>query len=250
MRLLRIVVTVALAGTLALVVGVRTGPAAAAGLQGSFVHPSQVTATDDAYDIEGFNFYCNGGGSQCAAGNGNYVYNCTTACPGMNYGDAEAYGLPNGSPSGTPAALYLECDHYTSAGDQQAVVSVYSAAGQSDYQNLYSKIDLGTIAGNATLLSWFQENPNFPYDDGEGNPAQTSSINASAIDPNGGYFGYGTHGTVTGIQNTNNTDEAGDTLNSGSFRITITGEIDIFTDSPYVPTSYYMGTISCMAGGP
>jgi len=252
MRPFRIFATVVLAGMLAFVVAARPGPASAAGLRVSTVHPFITeTASNAAYDIEAYDFYCTGGGVQCVAPlNGGPAFFCEgfgTACPGLNYGDAEAFGLPNGSPSGTPAALFLECENFNATGYQRAEVAVYSAAGESTYQYKFEGGDLGVIGGNAALLDWFQQNPNFPSDEGEGNTAQVSSINASGYDPYGGYEGNGDRGSVTGVQNTNNADH--DTYNSGSFRITITGEIDTY-DTYGDFQGYHFGTLSCMAGGP
>lgn len=250
MRSCRIVVTIALAGALALVVGVRPGSVAAAGLHGTTVHPFiPQTASNAAYEIQAENNYCTGGGIQCLAPlNGAPAFVCEfggTACPGLNYADADAYGPPNGSASATPAAIFLECENFTATGYQRAELSVYSAAYESTYQ--YLEDDLGVIGGTGVLLDWFQQNPDFPYDYGEGNLAQVSSINATAFDPYSGYEGYGDRGTVTGTQNTNNTD--GDTYNGGSVRITISGEIDTYDTSGDFQ-NYHFGTISCMAGGP
>jgi len=210
--------------------------------------PSAATA---AYDIEAYNYYCTGGGSSCLNDSDGFtpaVSSCLylgNACPGLSYGDAEAYGLPNGSSTGTPAAMYLECQQFTATGYRQAIVSVYSVSGAATYGGIES--DQGVIGGKATLLDWTQQNPDFNSNlDADASTAQGSSINASSFDPYGGWNGQGTRGSVTGIQNTDNTT---DTLNSGTFTITISGEIDTFDDfGEYLSST--TGTISCQAGGP
>lgn len=207
--------------------------------------PFQQTVSDAAYDIEARNAYCAGGGIDCTQGedaNRCFVFN--EGCIGLYYADVEAYGLPNGNPAGTPAAMYVECRRATATGYEQALVSVYSAAGASTYGVMQS--DQGTISGNASVLSWFQTNPTFTEDlDPETNIAQPSSISASAYDPHGGYLGHGTFASVTGVQNI---DNSVDTWNAGEFRITMSGEIDTYgARGAYV--SSRTGTITCYAGG-
>src|SRR5579884_188130 len=70
----------------------------------------QQTVSDAAYDIEARNAYCAGGGIDCAQGyDADRCFVQNLGCTGLYYADVEAYGLPNGNPSGTPAAMYVEC---------------------------------------------------------------------------------------------------------------------------------------------
>jgi len=209
------------------------------------------TTGNSAYDIESYDYYCTGGGTACTHGylasdcaNGFVYEDIGTGCAGLNYAKVDAYGPANGSTSATPQGLYLVCAHYTATGSQVAYLDVYSSAGASTYGNLGG--DLGPITGTASLLGWFSQNPpndpNYPED----NPSQTSSVHASAIDWYSGYNFDGNHGTVSGVQNTDNIN---DLPNTGGFNITIAGEIDRFDLADNFISSYN-GTITCLAGGP
>jgi len=79
----------------------------------------------------------------------------------------------------------------------------------------------------------------------EDNTAQVSSQNWSVYDPVRNY-----RATVTGTQNTNNSDAANDALNSGQFSVTITGMIQNYDNYDNPTGSPYPGTLSCVAGGP
>jgi len=218
------------------------------------------TGANPAYDINSYNFYCTTGGTGCIPTN-YYALDCvqlTVACPNLNYADVEAFGPNDGSTTGTPAELVLFCAHGISGspGYNFGWIDVASPTGQMDYPNgsfgygPYRNGDPGTIGGKATLL---QANP--PSYTGEWyNTAQVSSINATAFDPDQtladelnseAAWTYPATGTVTGTQNTNN---HGDTLNAGQFRITITGYL--YHYSSQSPPYTYWGTISCTAGGP
>jgi len=211
-----------------------------------------MTVANAAYDIESYNYYCTYGGTSCIPDTfttedcrfGYVALDIGQGCAGLNFAKVDAYGLPNGSTSGTPAAMYLECTHFTATGYQDAFVNVYSSAGAST--NAVWGGNLGTISGKGTLFYWSQQNPSFATNlDEEENLAQTSSVNASAFDPHGAMNGGSQIGSVTGTQNTNNAD---DSLNNGALRITIRGEIDYY--DIYGQYMYSApGTIACLAGG-
>jgi len=214
--------------------------------------------SDYYYDIEAYDYYCTGGGTYCVqqsanAGGGTdsandcyyYYSNQVYDCAGLNWGGVEVYG-PYGATYGTPMEVYAECDKFTSTGysyiDDETTTSYTYDPGA----------DLGGITGTASLLNWFQLNPNFPGDEGEGNPAQPSSVNVSFYDTSGveadnkAAGDKGDHATISGVQNSNNID---DTLNSGGFNITISGTIYRYANDGASLDSY-QGTMSCLAGGP
>jgi len=215
----------------------RSASVATFGLRHPAAHLFSLSASTQAYDIEGYNYYCTNGGTACAANANGSVRNCLSSgisCSGLNYADAEAYGPPDGSAAGTPDAMVIECTHFTATGYEDAAVSVYSPTGQSTYQGIEK--DLGTISGKGTLVGG---------GGAEDNLSQVSSINASALDPHSGVNGGGDTATVSGTQNTDNST---DSLNSGSFSITIKGEIDTYNTNGVFQSSS-TGTISCTAGG-
>jgi|SRR5579875_1116725 len=225
------------------------------------VNTHSATPYDDyAYDIEAANVYCAGGGVNCvqsAATEGTDAVNdCHYSgyyCPGLMASIFNAYG-PYGSTSGTPMEVIAGCQRFTSTGYSQIYDDVTSSY---DYDE---DADLGSITGNAALLNWFQLNPGFPGDEGEGNVAQPSSAHVSFYDTSGeDYYGddyngdIGDHGTISGVQNTDNQDTGpygGDTLNSGGFNITLTGWIYTYTVYGEPTGNSYWGTMSCLAGGP
>ena len=196
----------------------------------------------NAYDIESSNWSCPGGGSGCIP-NGSLATDCgsTAACPTALYGDVEAFGPPNGATYGVPDEVVLGCLQATPTGFLSGYLDVVSAQGDSDYPTgiragagVYGLGDLGTIGGKATLIGG---------DGSETSPSQTSSVNVSAYDP-----GRGVRGSAYGTQNTDNGSNA---LNSGSFRVTITGTLDRITETGNGPSvATYNGTISCTVGGP
>jgi len=250
-------------------VGASTAYIGFTGTNGSAVAQQVInnfTFTYGAYDIESSNFYCTGGGTACIPA-GYTAYDCASvavACPGLNYADVEAFGPTNGSTYGVPDELVLFCAHDTSAGTPGydfGWVDVVSPQGQLDYPReggpshlygVYQNANPGFIGGKGTLL---QASP--PSATGmEYNNSQVSSIDVSASDPdqalaeevNGKVGGpYLARGSVTGIQDT---DNGGDTLNAGQFRITITGYLyHVYGTGPNDAYTYW-GTISCTAGGP
>lgn len=204
--------------------------------------------SDDAYDIEAYNTYCPSGGTACVANSGATVdsecYYNGYICPGLRYADAESYGFFNGATSGTPAAVYVECDLNTNYGWEASYA--YPTSDPTDYSTSHS----GVISGKSTLVDWYPAANSYG---GEGNPAQVSSQNFSAYDST-----FQTRATVSGIQNTNNQD---DTLNAGSMSISMYGRI--YTYNGYGQTLqisgneqqdssghyYYVGAVSCTAGG-
>jgi len=214
-----------------------------------------VDYSDYYYDISAMDYYCTGGGVACATNAGaptdtHFGENCSyygSICPGLNWAGVEIYG-PYGSTAGTPSEVYAECDKYTSSGWDSASADVTTSY---EYDSSHG-VDLGVISGKGTLFNWFQSNPGFPGDAGEGNTAQTSSGSVSVYDTTGldsynaSSGDQGNRITVTGVQNTNNSD---DSLNSGSFSITVTGWIHHMTPHN-VQTGTSWGTMSCTAGGP
>jgi|SRR5579884_3718833 len=199
--------------------------------QDGYVLPGSSTA----YDIESSNFACPGGGSACVP-TGSYASDClmTIACPGLSYGDAEAFGRPNNTSNGLPDELVLFCAHGTATGYDAGFLDVISSQGNTDYSGgIYGNADVGTISGKGTLLGG---------GGAEDNPSQASSINASGYD----HF-TGVIGSVAGTQNTDNNS---DTLNSGTLTVTLRGtllHVDTTGSSPTFDT--YSGTISCTVGG-
>jgi len=204
-----------------------------------------------AFDIESSNFYCAGGGTTCVPSTytAEDCYQGTVICPNAYYADVEAIGPPTGSAAGTPDQLVLQCAQGTSFGYNFGIVNVVSKQGNVDYPpgstsdpGVYGNSDVGTISGKGTV---FNDPTNGTGS--EDNPAQTSSVNATAYDP-WAPQSYYTIGSVTGTQNTNNSS---DTLNSGQFSITMRGTLyHVYANSGspiYVP---YQGSISCVAGGP
>jgi len=195
-----------------------------------------------AYDIEAYDYYCDGGGSACTPVNGDVCDHDNVYCPGFHYAEVFLIGPATGATSGTPIYTNLECDTATPAGLAYAFVNIASPVGYADFGSSLLEPDLGVISGNAALLDWFRENPtddpNYPDD----NPAQVSSGSVTVYDPPADL-----RATVTGIQNTDNTD---DLPNAGGFKITLTGEISLRTYGSNPTTSTYNGTISCFAGGP
>jgi|SRR5579884_812754 len=164
MRSFRVVVPLALVVMLGLLGGAQPASATAAGVRGSPVQPSSETASNAAYDIEAGDYYCTGG-AQCVPGggqasvcdDGGYV------CPGLNLGTVGALGLADGSPSGTPAALSLGCEHFVGSGFQQAFVSVYSAAGAGTISCIAGGphgMDLGNVGRD---IPYFEGELEWPY---------------------------------------------------------------------------------------
>lgn len=249
MRTARFLATGIFVTGVALIGGLGSASAAGAGgkvnpLATSGVRPYSLSGLPAAaYDIEAYNDYCTGGGFSCIPSTSSALdcYNAAVPCPGYSYADAEFYGPDTGATFGTPYEAYLECDNDLPSGQAAAILDVVSPAGYAAYGfGVYGAADMGVIAGNATLLGWAQFNPTSDPAYPEGNPAQTSSASVSVYDPV-----QGLRGTVTGVQNTDNTV---DLPNSGGFRITLSGTIT-FTSYSGV-RSTYQGTISCMAGGP
>ena len=192
-----------------------------------------------AYDIESSNWSCSGGGTSCIP-TGTTTSACVavsttpTFCPGAVYSDVEAFGPPNNSSNGVPDDLILACIQGTNTGYIYGYLDVVSSQGAIDYPGgVYGRADTGAIGGKGTVIG----------DDGsEDNPSQPSSVSASAYDTS-----RGIRGSVTGIQNT---DNGSDTLNSGSFRITLSGTLTRVDQSTFPATmTTYSGTISCTAGG-
>lgn len=221
-----------------------------------------IPSTILGFDIEGLNDYCAGGGYSCvAATNPNGVAeNCgqennslnPVSCPGLNRALAKSFGPYNGTTYGTPKEVEVGCATYTAGGWR--TIGFKYVTSDSKYDP-YAEV--GTITGKSTLFG----SPSSPMTGSENNPAQVSSQNFSVYDPNyapdagdvpsNAYF----RASVSGTQNTNNIPSP-DTLNSGSFTITITGWISTFDNygNPISPNGSgydgYFGTLSCEAGGP
>jgi len=185
------------------------------------------------FEITAQGYYCATDGTACIPPS---IFACQngSTCPGLNYGDAEAYGAVVNATSGTPGDLYLECDRFTDSGYQQAVLDIVSPAGVSAYgpRGIFGVADNGTISGKGTLPG-----PS-PYNDMDS--AEVSSISASGFD-----LTTKTTGSATGVQNTENGPEI---QNSGQIRITIRGTITSY-DPTGNPTGTTPGTMSCVAGG-
>ena len=191
----------------------------------------------DAYDIESSNFSCPAGGTMCVGSN-TYASQCLTTapCPGINYGDVEAFGPPNNSTSGIPDEMVLACVYGTNTGYQIGYLDVVSNQGNTDYQGgVYGNADSGVISGKGTLIGG---------GGAEDNPSQPSSVTASVYDASTGIIG-----SVSGIQNT---DNGSNTLNSGQFRVTIRGRlwtVNLMGTSPVFTQSATSSTMSCTVGG-
>lgn len=180
---------------------------------------------DPYFDIVSLGYYCNQGGTSC------YDTCPTTSktaitCPGLDFAGVEAVGNDPHANFGIPGELAMECGQTLGNGDVViGWLDVYNWGSSAQYVG-----SNGVIGGKATLLS-----PN-TYESDNATSA-TSSIQAT-----GWASDFTSRGSVTGVQNTDNSAHA---LMNGGFRITITGVLhNITTDH------YYLGTMSCYAGGP
>ena len=176
---------------------------------------------DPYYDIVSLGYYCAQGGTSCM----DNCPNTSSPCPGLDFAGVEAVGNDPYATFGVPGELAMECGQTMGNGDVVvAWLDVYNWGPNAQYVG-----SNGVISGKGTLLS------TAAYETDNATSA-TSSISAT-----GWASDFTSKGTVTGVQNTDNSTH---TLMAGGFRITITGVLhNVTTDH------YYLGTMSCFAGG-
>jgi len=190
--------------------------------------PEQVPPpTGNFYDINDSDIYCTDGTANCITPCLDYE-----GCAGAVYAAVDAIGTKAGANSGTPGEIVMECVRGNANGSfTGGWIDVATAAQQTEFDDAGFYSTTGSITGTASLIT-----PNA----GESMLNAESSLHVSALQSSEVY-GYPEHGTVSGVQNTDNNV---DTLNSGGFNITIAGVLY----NTY--SGEFNGTISCLAGGP